>query len=151
MAERAITGFHLDEEEHWVADLECGHTQHQRHNPPFQAREWVTTSEGREKRLGMPLDCLFCNMPSLPELVERYKQTKVFDEKTVPAALLKDHRTKAGTWGRIVVAEGRLLYTIADESWTLRPGVDGIVEPGVAHKVTPQGAVRFHVEFLKQP
>jgi tellurite resistance-related uncharacterized protein len=149
MAERAITGFHQDEEEHWVADLACGHTQHLRHKPPFQEREWVTTSEGRASRLGHALDCLFCNMPGLPEDVERYKQTRVFDEDIVPTALLHDHKTKAGTWGRIVVSEGRLLYTVGDESWTLRPGVDGIIEPGVAHKVTPQGAVRFHVEFLK--
>ena len=25
---RKIVGFHQDEERHWVADLECGHTQH---------------------------------------------------------------------------------------------------------------------------
>ncbi|XOJ55260.1 DUF3565 domain-containing protein [Candidatus Pseudothioglobus sp. Uisw_016] len=31
-----MTGFHLDEDNHWVADLSCGHTQHVRHNPPWQ-------------------------------------------------------------------------------------------------------------------
>ena len=29
-----VTGFHQDEEVHWVAELECGHNQHVRHDPP---------------------------------------------------------------------------------------------------------------------
>ncbi len=33
-----ITGFHQDEDLHWVADLACGHTQHVRHDPPWQSR-----------------------------------------------------------------------------------------------------------------
>jgi hypothetical protein len=32
--ERLIVGFHQDEEKHWVAQLECGHNQHVRHQPP---------------------------------------------------------------------------------------------------------------------
>ena len=32
--ERQVTGFHQDEEGHWVAELECGHNQHVRHDPP---------------------------------------------------------------------------------------------------------------------
>ncbi len=32
--ERKILGFHQDEQRDWVADLECGHTRHVRHNPP---------------------------------------------------------------------------------------------------------------------
>ncbi|PYU03922.1 MAG: hypothetical protein DMG34_11865 [Acidobacteria bacterium] len=34
MYERKILGFHQDEHRDWVADLECGHTRHVRHNPP---------------------------------------------------------------------------------------------------------------------
>ncbi len=26
--QQAIVGFHLDDENHWVADLACGHMQH---------------------------------------------------------------------------------------------------------------------------
>ena len=58
--ERAITGFHQDEEGHWVADLECGHTQHVRHIPPWQNRPWVLTREGREKFVGERLRCAVC-------------------------------------------------------------------------------------------
>jgi hypothetical protein len=56
-----ITGFHRDEEDHWVAELACGHTQHVRHNPPWQSRPWVTTSEGRASKLGQLLDCKKCD------------------------------------------------------------------------------------------
>jgi hypothetical protein len=57
---RAIIGFHRDEENHWVAELECGHNQHVRHDPPWTVREWVTTKEGRRSRLGVELDCKLC-------------------------------------------------------------------------------------------
>lgn len=57
---RRIVGFHTDDEGHWVADLECGHTQHVRHDPPWQVREWVTTPEGRASRIGTELECVKC-------------------------------------------------------------------------------------------
>lgn len=58
--DRRITGFHQDDEGHWVAELECGHQQHVRHDPPWQLREWVTTPEGRDARLGTTLHCRVC-------------------------------------------------------------------------------------------
>jgi len=58
---RPITGYHLDEEGHWVAELGCGHNQHVRHDPPWQMRPWVTTEAGREAHLGDRLRCLKCD------------------------------------------------------------------------------------------
>jgi len=58
--QRRITGFHTDEEEHWVAELECGHTVHVRHDPPWQNRPWVLTQAGRDGMLGVVLDCKKC-------------------------------------------------------------------------------------------
>ncbi|MDJ0835428.1 MAG: DUF3565 domain-containing protein [Acidobacteriota bacterium] len=58
--QREITGFHQDEEDHWVADLSCGHTQHVRHDPPWQNRPWVTTRQGRSTYLGRLLPCKKC-------------------------------------------------------------------------------------------
>ena len=63
MATRTIVGFHRDEEHHWVADLECGHSQHVRHDPPWQVRPWVISVEGRNERLGTTLDCVKCDSP----------------------------------------------------------------------------------------
>ena len=54
-------GFHQDDERHWVAELECGHTQHVRHDPPWQVREWVATPEGRAGQIGTQLSCRLCD------------------------------------------------------------------------------------------
>jgi len=58
--ERRITGFHQDDEGDWVAELECGHTQHVRHDPPWQVRDWVMTEQGRAGRVGTGLECGTC-------------------------------------------------------------------------------------------
>jgi len=57
---RKIVGFHQDDERHWVAELECGHTQHVRHDPPWQTRPWVTTEAGRASFIGQDLACVEC-------------------------------------------------------------------------------------------
>ena len=56
-----IVGFHQDELSHWVADLACGHTQHVRHDPPWQLRPWVITEQGRQAKIGYVLDCTTCD------------------------------------------------------------------------------------------
>ena len=58
---QAITGYHKDEQDDWVAELECGHNQHVRHDPPWQLRHWDTTEEGRKSRIGHQLDCKKCD------------------------------------------------------------------------------------------
>ena len=58
---QSITGFHQDDEGHWVAELACGHNQHVRHDPPWQVRPWVLTDGGRRARLGERLDCVLCD------------------------------------------------------------------------------------------
>lgn len=65
--QQRITGFHLDEENDWVAELECGHNQHVRHNPPWINRPWVVTPEGRAKVLGMTLECRKCDAHAPPD------------------------------------------------------------------------------------
>ena len=57
---RQIVGFHTDELGDWVADLECGHTQHVRHDPPWQNRPWVVTPAGRARFLSTELRCVKC-------------------------------------------------------------------------------------------
>ena len=58
---RRIVGYHQDDERHWVAELECGHNQHVRHDPPWTTRPWVVTPEGRARMLGTLLDCRKCD------------------------------------------------------------------------------------------
>ena len=64
--ERRITGFHLDDAGHWVAELECGHGQHVRHTPPWMNRPWVLTPAGRAGMLGQILNCKRCD-EALPD------------------------------------------------------------------------------------
>lgn len=64
--QRRITGFHQDDEAHWVAELECGHNQHVRHNPPWFVRTWVMTAEGRQRALGSMLECRLCDEEQPP-------------------------------------------------------------------------------------
>ena len=91
----------------------------------------------------------------LPEGVEAYRRTDLFDEATVPKGLLHAHSTKTGTWGLIHVVEGKLLYRVVDER---RSGAErlltpedppGVVEPEILHEVKPKGRVRFCVEFFR--
>ncbi len=56
-----IIGFHQDEHGDWVADLECGHGQHVRHDPPWSERPWVVTPQGRTRMLGAILACKKCD------------------------------------------------------------------------------------------
>jgi hypothetical protein len=58
---RRIRKFEKDDEGHWRAELECGHFQHVRHDPPMTTREWVLTEEGRASRIGYELDCRMCD------------------------------------------------------------------------------------------
>lgn len=58
---RRIIGYERDDEGHWRAQLECGHRQHVRHDPPLVTRAWVLTEEGRAARLGLELDCKLCD------------------------------------------------------------------------------------------
>ena len=64
---RVIIGFHLDEHDDWVADLACGHTQHVRHQPPWQQRPWVISAEGRTEHLGQTLRCKKCARGEPPD------------------------------------------------------------------------------------
>lgn len=76
---RKTVGFHLDERLDWVADLECGHLQHVRHNPSFTAGHWVTTSEGRNAYIGLELLCIACTAPLLKREREgSIRQSAVF-------------------------------------------------------------------------
>ena len=68
---RKITAFRSDDEGHWIAELECGHSQHVRHEPPWTLRPWVLTEEGRRNFLGRELACAGCAPPQGSEKATR--------------------------------------------------------------------------------
>ena len=151
--DRAIVGFRRDAEGHWVAELDCGHSQHTRHSPPQSERPWVLSEEGRRARLGSPLDCVRCDRRELPEGFAPYRRTPDYDATSLPAGLRSRHSTRPGVWGRIHVDAGRLCYRthapFHDEA-VLEAGDVGVVLPEVEHEVEPLGEVRFHVEFYRR-
>jgi hypothetical protein len=55
-----LIDFRQDEDGHWVAILSCGHTQHLRHQPPWQNRAWVLDPAQRKAARGSPFTCGWC-------------------------------------------------------------------------------------------
>ncbi|MEJ2141869.1 MAG: DUF3565 domain-containing protein [Gammaproteobacteria bacterium] len=58
--QQKITRFYRDEEGDWVAEMDCGHTRHMRHDPPWQNRPWVLSEPGRSEWIGTLLSCKEC-------------------------------------------------------------------------------------------
>lgn len=91
-------------------------------------------------------------MKQIPPQAQAYKRTPEFTQDTVPQGLLNEHQTKEGVWGKIVVLEGQLQYTINEpqtEVIMLDEHRFGVVEPTILHQVKPMGNVRFYVEFYR--
>jgi len=91
-------------------------------------------------------------MTELPSNVSAYKRTPEFTEENIPSGLLKDHNTKESVWGKIVILEGKLEYTIQEpelEVVELSPHKFGVVEPTISHHIKPLGTVKFYVEFYR--
>jgi tellurite resistance-related uncharacterized protein len=151
MMERLITSFGLDSLGDYYAKLDCGHRQHVRHNPPLSNREWVLTENGRQGKIGHPLNCILCVQLEMPEGFVCFQKTPVFTEETLPAGLQKDHQTGTGVWAKIIVEKGTLHYHAAalGIDMALTSAQTGIIVPNVIHAVTPVGKVRFYVEFYR--
>ncbi|EIK95256.1 hypothetical protein PMM47T1_17215 [Pseudomonas sp. M47T1] len=60
MADSFIEDFIRDEHGHWVVVLSCGHTQHLRHQPPWQSRPWVLDADKRAQQIGKSFRCGWC-------------------------------------------------------------------------------------------
>ena len=93
------------------------------------------------------------NWPREAVQYARVPKERVFTPENVPSGLLGRHNTKKGTWGRIVVVQGEVEYTVLEPKesvFVLQPGTVGIVEPQVYHSVkllTPD--TQFFVEFWR--
>jgi len=88
----------------------------------------------------------------IPLTVQKYAESPIFTEETVPEKLTTLHDTKASVWGRLCVLEGKLKYIIPgppSSSSIISAGEIGIIRPEETHRVEMIGPVRFKVEFLK--
>jgi tellurite resistance-related uncharacterized protein len=151
---RTIVGFHCDELNDWVAELDCLHNQHVRHRPPFQERAWVTTESGRAAHIGSPIDCPLCARLELPEGLELARTAGPFDAETIPAALQRDHVVADRTWGVLRVLEGAVGFAIETTPpvrLQLAAGDQQAIPPAMSHHLDVDGPVRLVVDFLVEP
>lgn len=151
--QRSIVDFGIDAADDWFAILDCGHTRHVRHRPPFVERPWVTTKAGRDSWLGSRFDCVYCDRFEIPAAVECYRRTPIFDQDSLPAGLCREHSTRAGVWAAIEVLEGRLRYVVPAFGMdrVLTPRAPGIVVPEVEHHVEALDRVRFQLAMYRRP
>ncbi len=82
-----------------------------------------------------------------------YRSTPIFDEMTLPAALRREHRTKAGVWGVVRVLEGQVKLFFVDplQEHILSTAFPGLLLPDQPHYVEAMGPMRMQVDFYSQP
>ena len=93
-------------------------------------------------------------MQTLPDNISEISRTASFTSETVPAGLLKDHSTKKGVWGKLVVESGTVHYTVTDPTaegeYQINEGDYGVIVPAQLHHVELMtDDTVFHVEFMK--
>jgi tellurite resistance-related uncharacterized protein len=148
---RTMTGFRRDDDEAWVAELSCLHSQHIRHEPPRWEAAWIDDGAERARRVGQPIDCPLCDRAELPDGLEAKRTTATWDATTMPEALRRAHRVASRTWGLLEVEAGEVRFHADTE-----PPIDVVVTPAHAqpippeldHHVEPGEGARFHVTFL---
>lgn len=89
-------------------------------------------------------------LTELPEGLTLTRTTDVFDNDSVPAGLLRAHRTASGVWGRLVVRRGALRFVFEDQidqPITLAEGGHVAIAPGRRHHVELTDPAAFVVEF----
>jgi len=146
---RRCVGWHVDEVGDWVAELDCLHGQHVRHQPPFRERPWVLSEEGRAAHLGSAFECVRCDRAELPDDVAHARTAGPWDQDTLPAGLRKEHRVAASTWGVLHVLDGALTFTMFGAARRMSAGDEQAIPPDVPHLLTLDGDVRLQVDFFR--
>lgn len=150
---RKITGYHLDDENHWVAELACFHGQHQRHNPPMISRPWVMTGEGRKARIGTTLNCLRCDRRELPEGLTPGHAAIEVNADTQSANDLQARLNPVKQWTLIRVISGSLnlvdgLYD--NQPVTIAAGEEMVLVPGLSAQLEAKPAAEFVLSFFER-
>ncbi len=88
--ERTIVAFQQDRAGDWLAVLDCGHTRHLRHDPPWMERAWLTSEAERRRRIGQRIPCQTCAelaAGSVPSSEERRRIAEAVKAACLQAAL----------------------------------------------------------------
>lgn len=122
--------------------------------PPDVAREMQTKAARIAERLNRamhgPEAVIVARRPSKEGFAEPYRRTGIFDQDTVPPALLRQHQTIDGTWAVVRIMDGKAFLHFDREKThplVLDPQNPGFVEPCHPHHLELPGPVRFQLEF----
>lgn len=88
----------------------------------------------------------------LPESVNPYFKSSLFNHQTVPEKLLSEHNLKKGTWGLLCVEKGEVKYFLAQQKEPLSLITSGhcqVIESEVLHYIKPSEDAEFYIEFYK--
>lgn len=91
---------------------------------------------------------------ALPAGAEKYRETKIFNPETLPAGFKREHSTKDGVWGKIIVVNGALelkVYEPEPTQLVLNEGEFAIAAPTQAHSVKLGEGASFRIEFYRLP
>ena len=92
------------------------------------------------------------SLPTLPDGLELTRTTKVFDNDTAPAGLLKAHQVAEGVWARLVMHSGSAGFVFEDtpdELITVTDGGNVVIPPQRLHHVVLGEPATFVVEFYR--
>ena len=92
------------------------------------------------------------SLPTLPDGLELARTTKVFDNDTAPAGLLKAHQVAEGVWARLVMHSGSAGFVFEDtpdELITVADGGNVVIPPQRLHHVVLGEPATFVVEFYR--
>ncbi|MFZ1438645.1 MAG: DUF1971 domain-containing protein [Candidatus Microthrix subdominans] len=92
------------------------------------------------------------SLPTLPDGLELTRTTKLFDNDTAPAGLLKAHQVAEGVWARLVMHSGSVGFVFEDrpdDVITVADGGNVVIPPQRLHHVVLGEPATFVVEFYR--
>ncbi|NOY84802.1 MAG: DUF1971 domain-containing protein [Nitrospirae bacterium] len=89
---------------------------------------------------------------TLPENVVKISSTAMMTEETILPGILKNHETRKGRYGLLVVEEGALQFVWEDDGQILDadPGHPILIFPQKLHHVKLTGKVQFFIAFYER-
>lgn len=150
--QRTITGFERESASAIVVRMVCGHRRHVRHRPPLEDHAWVLDDASVRGRVSADIECGRCANLEAPTGLEPYHRTPIFGRDDIPAGLRREHRTKAGVWGRLAVEQGwaTLQFATLDGRTTRAEAGESIaIPPDLTHVLVTSDDVKLYIEFAR--
>lgn len=86
----------------------------------------------------------------LPRDAIHYATSPRFTTQSTPQKLRRDHSTKAGCWGKLIVFSGQLLYRRPLIEQVINEGGSALIYPQEPHSVEPLNDTEFEIQFYRE-